>query len=153
MWTGDTDGTEVKTSYKCVLELRECLDNTMRITQAELLKSRKKNKTLYDRRAKRREFQEGDKVLLLLPTDTNKLVMQWKEPYEIMSRCGKSNDYRVEVNKKVKTFHANVLKKYIENIVEEGYGSRPRLDFWRTSWDQEDQSPHSNKFLLTWHTR
>ena len=39
-------------------------DNTMKIAQEELLKSRKKNKTLYDRRAKRREFQEGDKVLL-----------------------------------------------------------------------------------------
>ena len=76
-----------------------------------MLKSWKKNKTLYGRRAKRREFQEGDKVLLLLPTDINKLLMQWKGPYEIMSRCGKGNDYRVEVNTKVKTFHANMLKK------------------------------------------
>ena len=67
-----------------------------------MLTSRKKNKTLYDRRAERREFQEGDKVLLLLPTDTNKLLMQWKEPNEIVGRCGKGNDYRVEVNKKVK---------------------------------------------------
>ena len=75
----------------------------MKIAQEELLKSRKKNKTLYGRRAKRREFQEGDKVLLLLLTNTNKLLMQWKGPYEIMSRCGKGNDYRVAVNKKVKT--------------------------------------------------
>ena len=51
---------------------------------------------------------------MLLPTDTNKLLMQWKGSYEIMSRCGKGNDYRVEVNKKVKTFQANLLKKYIE---------------------------------------
>ena len=74
MWTGETDRTEVKTSYQYVFELRERLDNTKKIAQEELLKSRKKNKTLYDRKAKRREFQEGDKVLLLLPTDTNKLV-------------------------------------------------------------------------------
>ena len=53
LWTGETDGTEIKTSYRHVLELRERLHN-------ELLKSRKKNKTLYGRRAKRREFQEGD---------------------------------------------------------------------------------------------
>ena len=111
LWTGETDGTEVKTSYQYVLELRERLDHTIKVAQEELLKSPKKNKTLYDRRAKRREFQKGDKVLLLLPTDTNKLLMQWKGPYEIMSRCGKGNDYRVEVNKKVKTFHANMLKK------------------------------------------
>ena len=40
--------------------------------------------------------------------------MQLKGPYEMMSRCGKGNDYRVEVNKKVKMFHANMLKKYTE---------------------------------------
>ena len=69
---------------------------------------------------KRREFQQGDKVSLLLPTDTNKLLMQWKGPYGIMSRCGKGNDYRVEVNKKVRTFHANMLKKYIEGADQDG---------------------------------
>ena len=54
LWTGETDGTEIKTSYQYVLELRERLDNTMKIAQEELLKSREKNKTLYDQRAKRR---------------------------------------------------------------------------------------------------
>ena len=75
LWAGETDGTEVKTSYQYVFELRERLDKTMKIAQEELLKSRKKNKTLYDRKARRREFQEDDKVLLLLPTDTNKLLV------------------------------------------------------------------------------
>ena len=120
LWTGETGGTEVKTSYQYVFEWRERLNNTMKIAQEELLKSRKKNKTLYDRRANRREFQEGDKVLLLLPTDTNKLLMQWKGPYEILSRCGKGIDYRIEVNKKVKTLHANMLKKYIERDHQDG---------------------------------
>ena len=46
--------------------------------------------------------------------------MQWKGPDEIMSRCGKGNDYRVEVNKKVKTFRANMLKKYIERADQDG---------------------------------
>ena len=124
LWTGETGGTEIKTSYQYVFELRERLNNTMKIAQEELLKSRKKNKALYDRRAKRREFQEGDKVLLLLPTDTSKLLMQWKGPYEIMSRCGKGNDYRIEVNKKVKTFHANMLKKYIERDDQDGAPQR-----------------------------
>ena len=83
----------------------------MKIAQEELLKSRKKNKTLYYKKAKRREFQEGDKILLLLPTDTKKLLMQWKRLYEIMSRCGKGNEYRVEGNKKVETFHVKHAKK------------------------------------------
>ena len=92
----------------------------MKIAQEELLKSRKKNKTLCDRRDKRREFQEGDKILLLLPTDTNKLLMLWKGPYEIMSICRKGNNYRIEVNRKVKTFHANMVKKYIERADQDG---------------------------------
>ena len=120
LWTGETDGTEIKTSYEYVFELRKRLENTMKIAQKELPKSRKKNKTLYDRKAKRREFQESDKVLLLLPTDTNKLLMQWKGLYKIMSRCARGNDYRVEVNKKVKTFRANMLKKYIERADQDG---------------------------------
>ena len=37
-----------------------------------------------------------------------------------MSRCGRGDDYRVEVNKKVKTFHANMLKKYIERADQDG---------------------------------
>ena len=52
--------------------------------------------------------------------DTNKLLMQWKGPYEIMSRCGKGNDYQVEVNRKMKTFYTNMLKKYIERADQDG---------------------------------
>ena len=51
LWIGETDGTEIKTSYQYVLELREHLDNTMKIAQEVFLKNRKKNKTLYDKRA------------------------------------------------------------------------------------------------------
>ena len=94
LWTGETDGTEIKTSFRYIIELRGRLDNTMKISQEELLKSRKKTKTLYDQSAKEREFHKGDKVLLLLTTDTNKLFMQWKGPYKTISRRGTGNDCR-----------------------------------------------------------
>ena len=94
LWTGETDGTEIKTSFRYIIELRQRLDNTMKISQEELLKSRKKTKTLYDQSAKEREFHKGDKVLLLLTTDTNKLFMQWKGPYKTISRRGTGNDCR-----------------------------------------------------------
>ena len=45
----------------------------------------------------------GDKVLVLLPTDQNKLLMQWKGPFEIKGTKWENN-YQVEVNKKVKTY-------------------------------------------------
>ena len=42
-----------------------------------------KQKIYYDQRARSFKFDVGDKVLLLLPTDSNKLYLQWKGPYEM----------------------------------------------------------------------
>ena len=50
---------------------------------------------------------------MLQPTDDNKLVMQWKGPFEVSSVVG-LNDYRVIVKGKEKAYHANLLKKYFE---------------------------------------
>ena len=96
LWTKETDVPEVKTSYQYVLELRERLDDTMKIALEELKRSQAKNKRLYDRGAKRRAFQVGDKVLILLPTDNNKLLLQWCGPF-VVERCGSGNNYGVEV--------------------------------------------------------
>ena len=71
------------TSYQYVLELRERLDETMKLAQAELEKNQGRNKNLHDQKAKKRSFQVEDKVLVLLPIDQNKLLMQWKGPFEI----------------------------------------------------------------------
>ena len=96
-----------------VLELRERLDDTMKIAQEELKRIQAKNKRPYDRGAKRRAFQVGDKVLILLPTDNNKLLLQWHGPF-VVERCGNGNNYGVEVNKRIKTYHVNMLKPYFE---------------------------------------
>ena len=55
----------------------------MKLAQAELERNQIRNKKLYNRKAKKRVFQVGDKVLVLLPTDHNKLLMQWKGPFEV----------------------------------------------------------------------
>ena len=55
----------------------------------------------------------GDKVLVLLPTDQNKLLLQCKVSFEIKgTKWG--NNYQVEVNKKMKTYHINMLNLYVE---------------------------------------
>lgn len=59
------------------------------------------------------KIRPGEKVLMLLPTDHNKLLMQCKGPFEVSSVVG-LNDYRVEVKGKEKVYHANLLKKYFE---------------------------------------
>ena len=70
-------------------------------------------KAYYYRRARLRKFDVGDKVLLLLPTDSNKLLLQWKGPYEVVEVVNRI-DYKIDVNGVVSTYHANMLKQYVE---------------------------------------
>ena len=63
--------------------------------------------------AKSRKFEVGDKVLLLLPTESNKMLLQWKGPYEIIEVINRM-DYKVDVNGVVNPYHANMLKQYVE---------------------------------------
>jgi len=53
-------------------------------------------------------------VLLLLPTDGNKLLMQWGGPFQIVE-CRNDNNYRVQLEGRVKMFHANVINSSMSN--------------------------------------
>ena len=113
LWTKEVDEPEVKNSYQYVFELREKLEDTLKLAHSELEKAQQKGKHYDDRKSKVRKFQSGEKVLILLPTDHNKLLMQWKGPFEVSSVVG-LNDYKVKVKGKEKVYHANLLKKYFE---------------------------------------
>ncbi|KAL9958151.1 hypothetical protein ACROYT_G035126 [Oculina patagonica] len=113
LWTKEVEEPEVKNSYQYVFELREKLEDTLNLAHSELQKSQQKGKHYYDRKTKVRKFQPGDKVLVLLPTDHNKLLMQWKGPFEVSAVVG-LNDYKVKVKGKERVYHANLLKKYFE---------------------------------------
>ena len=113
LWTREIKDPEVKTTYQYVLDLRERLESTCELAHSNLEEASKRYKKYYDRRARRRNMKQGDKVLILLPTDSNKLLMQWKGPYVINEKLNKV-DYQIDVNGKLKTFHANLLKQYVE---------------------------------------
>ena len=49
-------------------------------------------------------------MLVLLPTNHNRLLMQWKGPFEVSAVVG-LNDYKVRVKGKERVYHANLLKK------------------------------------------
>ncbi|KAK7101354.1 hypothetical protein V1264_024145 [Littorina saxatilis] len=117
LWTKDVDTPEVKNSYQYVFELREKLEETLEIARENLRKSQDSGKHYYDRKAVNRKFTPGNKVLILLPTDHNKLLMQWKGPYEVEAVVG-INDYKVNVCKKSKIYHANLMKLYVERPPE-----------------------------------
>ena len=112
LWTKDIDEHGVKSSYQYVLHLRERLEDTLKLALEQLKLSQAKQKCYYDKRTKVRRFQPGDKLLVLLPTDMNKLLLQGKGPYEVARVVG-PNDYKVLMKGKEKTLHANLLKKYV----------------------------------------
>ena len=66
-----------------MFELREKLEDTLEIAHSELRKVQQRGKHYHNRNAKVRKFNPGDKVLVLLPTDHNKLLMQRKGPYDV----------------------------------------------------------------------
>ncbi|GFR72342.1 reverse transcriptase [Elysia marginata] len=88
LWTKNIEEPEVKTSYEHVLNLRERLGDTLKIAREELEKAQGRQKHYYDRTAMCRKLSVGEKVLVLLPTDSNKLLMQWKGPFEVVATVG-----------------------------------------------------------------
>ena len=50
LWTGKSESKEVKTSYQYVLELRERLEETMKLAKEELTKSQIRYKKNYDKK-------------------------------------------------------------------------------------------------------
>ena len=68
-----------------------------------------------------RSLNIGDKVIIVLPMYSNKLLMQWKGPYEVVEKVG-INDYRVNIVDDHKLFHINMMKQYYEWSDDDGMG-------------------------------
>ncbi|XP_071491677.1 uncharacterized protein [Diadema antillarum] len=118
LWTEEIPEEEVKTTYQYVLDLRDRLQSTCEVARSVLEKSSLRYKKHFDVRARERRFEKGDKALLLLPTSSNKLEMQWQGPFEVVGRVARHN-YKLRVKGKEKTYHANLMKKYQERAREE----------------------------------
>ena len=85
LWT-EVSTTETKTTYQYIIDSRERLENTCQAAHKELQKSSARYKHHSGKQSKVREFSVGDKVLLLLPTDRNKLLLHWKGPFPYSSQ-------------------------------------------------------------------
>ena len=122
LWTGEDSG-EVRNSYQYVLELKNRLEDTCKLARESLYEAQGQQRHYYDKNAKDRQFIAGQKVLVLLPTDHNKLTLQWKGPYEVTEKVNRM-DYKVNADGKIKIFHANLLKEYHERDKDTGVKER-----------------------------
>ena len=74
-------------------------------------------KQYYDKIGRTRNLSVvGQKVLVLLPTEHNKMTLQWKGSYEINEVISKMDYIIISIKGtcKTKIFHANLLKQYLE---------------------------------------
>jgi transposase InsO family protein len=112
LWTKEVEEPEPRSTYQFVIDLREKIEETCKLAQEELAKAQSRNQKYYNRQAKPKDLKVGDLALLLLPTDHNKLLLHWRGPFNDVGKVG-DVDYKIEMpTGKVKTFHANMLKKY-----------------------------------------
>ena len=59
-------------------------------------------------------MEPGEQVLILLPTESNKLLAQWQGPYRVVRKIGKV-DYLINLHdrrKKRRIYHINMLRKW-----------------------------------------
>ena len=117
LWT-KSEEPELQTTYPYVFDLRNKLEETCQVAKKSLEEAQGVYKNYYDRKGRNRRFDVGQKVLVLLPTEHNKLTLQWKGPYEIIEVINKI-DYKINVGGKTKIYHANLLKRYLERQEED----------------------------------
>ena len=123
-----------------IMMMRERLEKMSGLVQENLEGAQRKQKTWYDQMARKRTLSPGERVLVLLPTSTSKLLAQWHGPYEVLCQVGSVN-YLIAMPerwKKKGVFHINMLKKWKEEasaayFVMDGVDEEDELE--ALTWD------------------
>ena len=87
-----------------------------KMAKRNLKESESKMKVWYDRKAKSRCFEPGDRVLVLFPVVGNPLQAKYSGPYKVVKKISDTN-YLVKTpgrRKKTQVCHINMLKAYHE---------------------------------------
>ncbi len=98
-----------------VREMRGRIDRVMPLVREHLSKAQQAQQRHYNRAAQPREFQPGDRVMVLVPTAACKFLATWQGPYTVLERIGPVT-YRVRQPGRRRTeqlYHINLLKKWV----------------------------------------
>jgi transposase InsO family protein len=114
-WLNDCDlGASKQNIIDFIMETREKIRNAIHVATEHAKLERRKAKTYYDKRAREREFDIGDEVLVLLPVPAKPLHAKYYGPYKIVEKLGPV-DYVVATHDRRKTkrvCHVNLLREY-----------------------------------------
>ena len=112
LWSVEETDEHARLTYQYVIDLRERFEKTCKLAQDNVRKLDIKQNAFYDKRARSRKFDVGDKVLLLLPSESNKVLLQWNGPCEVLEVVNTMN-YKINVKGVINTYPANMLKLYV----------------------------------------
>ena len=110
-WQGAMTSEDSVISH--ILSIRGRIERMKELADINLLETQKQQKKWYDKNSRKRVFFPGDRVLLLLPSNCNKLLAKWQGPFKVLERVG-DLDYLIEMpnrRRRKGLFHINLLKK------------------------------------------
>ncbi len=108
-----------RSEIQYVMDLRAKLHTLGRLSMENLLQAQDKQRRLYNRGTRLRQFTPGEKVLVLLPTSSSKLLAKWQGPFVVTRRVGEL-DYEVKQTDRggaCQIYHLNLLKRWNEGTL------------------------------------
>ena len=111
-WEEGSSDSKNKIEY--VMDLRAKLHSLGVMSREHLRQAQENQKRLYDRGTRLRDLTPGDKVLVLLPTSSTKLLAKWQGPIVVTRRVG-DVDYEVVRSDRGDArhiYHINLLKRW-----------------------------------------
>ena len=103
LWTKEGIDNEANTTYQYVFDLRNRIEETCTLAREHLLTAQQKYTKHFNNMARLRTMDIGERVLVMLPTDHNKLLLRWKGPYPIVEKVGLA-DYRIKIGEQHSVF-------------------------------------------------
>ncbi|XP_057201512.1 uncharacterized protein LOC130561305 [Triplophysa rosa] len=105
-----------KNEIQYVMDLRTKLHTLGRLSMENLLQAQDKQSRGYNRGTNLRKFTPGEKVLVLLPTSSSKLLAKWQGPFEVTRQVGDLDYEVVRTDRRGarQIYHLNLLKKWSE---------------------------------------
>ncbi len=84
-----------RSEIQYVMDLRAKLHTLGRLSMENLLQAQDRQSRLYNWGTRERQFTPGDRVLVLFPTSSSKLLAKWQGPFVVTRRVG-DLDYEVK---------------------------------------------------------
>jgi len=118
VWLNDEIESNVqsKSVTQYLEQLHETLQQATKCAAQNINLQQARMKETYDRQSTDRKLYAGQKVLLLVPTSSNKMEASWSGPYKVVKSMGDGFNYQIQLNNRKQIYHVNMLKEFKDCI-------------------------------------